>query len=348
MNRPLLRPLCFALAYFCGAILIVYVSPRFDWVTIAWFFLLAMVLGLLHYLSHRRDEAKLRDAVKRLSDLLHSFAEQTESLPEQAGSPPLEDGIFGVLHDEIYKSLVSQKRSRDAALKAKEQLKRNMEDVTHQIKTPLTGVLLLLELWESDPHHAVEYQGRIRQEIERLCALSDLLLKLSSMDAGAIAFEESSFAAHGLVIDVEFGLDAIINQKNIYLEVVGEDFMILGDRAWLMEALINIVRNAVAASPAGGKIEISLSRNAIFQSITVKDAGPGLTPEQQKRVFERFYKGDPQSPGFGIGLSLAKAIVRQHGGELLLRSSSGGSEFEMRFYPRMKKEEELVSCNKLP
>lgn len=348
MNRPVLRPLCFAISYFCGAILIVCVSPRFDWITIVWFFLLAMLLGFFHFLCHRRDEAQLRDAVKRLSDLLHSFAEHTETLPEQAESLPLEEGIFGVLRDEIYKSLVSQKRSRDAAIKAKEQLKRNMEDVTHQIKTPLTGVLLLLELWESDPPHAAEYQGRIRHEIERIYELSDLLLKLSSMDAGAVAFEEGSFTANGMVIDVEFTLDAIINQKNLCLEVTGEDFMIRGDRVWLMEALINIVRNAVAASPIDGKIEILLNRNAVFQSITVRDAGPGLTPEQQKRVFERFYKSDPLSPGFGIGLSLARSIVRQHGGELLLRSSSGGSEFEMRFYPRVRKEEELVPDNKLP
>ena len=172
--------------------------------------------------------------------------------------------------------------------------------------------------------------------------LSDLLLKLSSLDAGAVALEEDSFTVKGLIIDVEFSLDYVISQKNISIEVLGDDFILLGDRVWLMEALINIVKNAVEASPEGGKISILLKHNAIFQSISVKDYGPGLTPEQQKRAFERFYKSNPQSPGFGIGLSLAQSIVLQHGGELLLRSASGGSEFEMRFYPKMKKEERLV------
>lgn len=336
MKRWELNNIFFSLMYFFGVSLILYFSPRFDWVTIAWFFVLTIVLGFLYYLFLKREEIKLRSAVERMVDLVHSF-------PDQAESPLLESDILGVLRDEVYKILVNQKQSRDIAIKAKEQLKRNMEDVTHQIKTPLTGVLLLLELLESDPQHASEYQSRIYQEIDRLYMLSDLLLKLSSLDAGAISFGEESFTVKGLIFDVEFTLDSILNHKNIQIEIVGEDFIILGDRVWLMEALLNIVKNAAEVSPVGGEISIFLNHNAIFQSITVKDYGPGLTPEQQKRVFERFYKSDPKSPGFGIGLSLARSIVLQHEGELLLHSSSEGSEFEMRFYPKIKKEEGLVS-----
>lgn len=335
MKHPALNTLLFSFAYFGGTFLILYFNPRLDWISIFWLLVLTVVLGFLHNLSHKREEERILDAIHQLTDLLHSIEEQEERLP-------LEDDLFGVLRDEIYKSLVGQRHARDEAIKAKKQLKRNMEDVTHQIKTPLTAVMLLLDLLESDPDHSLEYQKRIRQEIERLYELSDLLLKLSSLDAGAVALEEDSFTVKGLIIDVELSLDCLISQKNIRIEVLGDDFILLGDRVWLMEALINLVKNAVEVSSQGDKVFILLNHNVIFQSISVRDYGPGLTQEQQKRVFERFYKSNPESSGFGIGLSLAQSIVEQHGGELIVRSSAKGSEFTMRFYPEMSKEERLV------
>lgn len=178
---------------------------------------------------------------------------------------------------------------------------------------------------------------RIRQQIEHLYDLSNLLLKLSSLDAGSIALEMEPFSAQGLLLDVEFCLDQILRQKELTIEVIGDDYMLVGDRIWLMEALLNIVKNAAEASPPGAEIRVLLQQNAIFQSITVKDRGPGLNFEQQKRVFERFYKSDPRSPGFGIGLALANSIMKQHQGELLLHSSPAGSEFELRFYRKVAK-----------
>lgn len=314
-----------ALTFFSGTCIILYHNPRFDWVVILWLFLLTAAISFLHILWEKHEEDELRRAVEDLSNLLQSIDEQTEDAP-------LQNGYFGALRDEIYKSLISQKNIGDQALQAKEQMKRNMEDVTHQIKTPLTGVLLLQELLESDPEHADEYQMRIRQEIEHLYTLSDLLLKLSSLDAGSIDLVMEAFSVQGLILDVEFSLDQILHQKELMIEIIGEDFNLVGDRMWLMEALLNVVKNALEASPYGTKIQIMLSQNSIFQSVTVKDRGPGLTPEQQKRVFERFYKSDPRSPGFGIGLALAKSIVKQHRGELLLHSSPTGSEFEIQFY----------------
>ncbi|HBN96338.1 MAG TPA: sensor histidine kinase [Firmicutes bacterium] len=325
MKCSVLKTPFFALASFAGTCVILYHNPRFDWASILWLFLLTASLGFLHILWEKKEGDEFRRATEDLSNLLQSIEERTENIP-------LQDDCFGSLRDEIQKSLVSQRSIRDQALQAKEQLKRNMEDVTHQIKTPLTGVLLLLELLESDAKHAEEYQMRIRQQIEHLYDLSNLLLKLSSLDAGSITLEMEPFSAQGLFIDVEFCLDQILRQKELTIEVIGDDYVLVGDRMWLMEALLNIVKNAVEASPHGAEIHVLLHQNAIFQSITVKDRGPGLTPEQQKRVFERFYKSNPQSQGFGIGLSLAKSIVQKHRGELLVHSSSDGSEFEMRFY----------------
>jgi len=332
-----LKTLIFPVACFLGICGVLYFNPRVDWITILWLLLLTIIMGIFHYLDRKHEETKLLESIDQLITLLHSLEKQEVRLP-------LKDDIFGVLRDEIHKSLVSQKLVRDEAIKAKEQLKRNMEDITHQIKTALTAVLLLLELLKSDPDHSMEYQERIRQEVEFLYEFSDLLLKLSSLDAGAVELNKTSFTAKDLVIDVELSLEYLMRQKNINIEVIGDDFILVADRVWLLQALINVVKNAVEVSSRGSKVSILLHQNAIFQSIKVRDYGPGLTWEEQLRVFERFYKSNPQSSGFGIGLSLAQSIVKQHGGEILVYShgQGKGSEFELRFYLQPAKEERLA------
>lgn len=333
------KTLILPVAYFLGTCGVLYFNPRLDWITVLWLFALTIITGFFHYRGHKREETKILVAIDQLVDLLHCLEEYEECLA-------LKDDTFGVLRDEIYKSLLSQRQTRDEAIRAKEQLKRNMEDITHQIKTALTSVLLLLELQKSDSGHFLEYNERLCQEAERLYELSDLLLKLSSLDAGAVDLNKTSFTAKELLLDVELSLEYLISQKNISMEVLGDNFILVADRVWLLQALINVVKNAVEVSPQGARVSILLHQNAIFQSIKVRDSGPGITREEQLRVFERFYKSNPQSPGFGIGLALAQSIVKQHGGEILVSSSGQGSEFELRFYLQPGKEERLVLLNK--
>jgi len=330
-----LRTLIFPVFCFFGTCIILYFNPRLDWITVIWLLALNIILGFVHCFLHKREEKKLLDDIDQLIDLLHCLEEQEVRLP-------LKEDVFGVLRDEICKSLVSQRKIRDEAVKAKEQLKRNTEDITHQIKTALTAVLLFLDLMKSDPDRAPEYRERMRQEVERLYEFSDLLLKLSSLDAGAVDMNKTSFRAKELVIDAEMSLEYLIRQKSVSIEVSGDDFILEADRVWLLQALINVVKNAVEASPQGAKVYISFQQNAVFQSIKVRDSGPGISREEQRRIFERFYKSNPQSQGFGIGLALAQSIVRQHGGEILVSSSEWGSEFELRFYSQQCKEKRLV------
>jgi len=227
-------------------------------------------MGFTHYLLNKSDEKKLLDDIGQLIDLLHCLEQYEVRLP-------LKEDIFGVLRDEICKSLVSQRQTRDEAVRAKEQLKRNMEDITHQIKTALTAVLLLLDLVKSDPEHLTEYQERIRQEVERLYEFSDLLLKLSSLDACAVNLNKTSFPVKELVIDAEMSLEYLMRQKLISVEASGDDFTLEADRVWLLQALVNVLKNAVEASPQRAKVYIILHQNAVYKSIKVIDSGPGIS-----------------------------------------------------------------------
>lgn len=335
----ILKAIILPIAFFFGTCVILYLNPRADWNTIFWLLVLTAILGLAQYFLYKREEKKIQEAVNILIELLHSLEQQDEHLQ-------LKDDIFGDLRDEICKSLVGQRQIRNEAIRARELLKRNMEDITHQIKTALTAVLLLLDLQKSDPEHSLEYQERMRQQVERLYEFCDLLLKLSSLDAGAVELNKTAFLAKELVLDAEMSLEYLMRQKEISLEVLGDDFILTADRVWILQALINVIKNAVEVSPQGEKVTVLLHHNAIYQSIKVRDSGPGIPSQEQRKIFERFYKSKPRSSGFGIGLPLARSIVRQHGGEILVSSSGKGSELELRLYLQAGKENGLAVNNK--
>ena len=106
---------------------------------------------------------------------------------------------------------------------------------------------------------------------------------------------------------------------------------IVGDRSWTLEALINLMKNAIEASPVKG-IVIELEGNKIYQSILIRDFGPGIERRDLEKIYQGFYKANKESKGFGIGLPMAKAIMEKQGGELLYYKDDKGNYFEMRFY----------------
>ena len=158
----------------------------------------------------------------------------------------LRDDLFGQLRDDIYKTVLilreSAKGLADRAL-----LKRNIEDITHQIKTPLTTIQLMLDLIEQDEANQAEYIARLNEEIDRLNRLTSALLKLSSLDAGAITFRNEGFSAESMIYEAIQPIEGLIQQKQVELRLAGQDYEIKGDRSWLMEAFLNLVKNAVEA-----------------------------------------------------------------------------------------------------
>ena len=211
-------------------------------------------------------------------------------------------------------------------------MKNYIEDITHQIKTPLTGILLLLDLTEADPENLKEYTERIRNNILRITNLSDLLLKMSSLDADIIKMEEKPFSAKALILDCEMNLESLIKNKNLNLSIEGQGFEIIGDRRWIFEAILNVLKNAIDISPHNSMIVVKLQESLIFKSIFIIDNGPGIAKETKDKLFQRFYKLDTNSSGFGIGLPMAKRIMEKHDGDILIQSDPRGSSFELRFY----------------
>jgi signal transduction histidine kinase len=290
---------------------------------------LALAAGLLVSFQSAREEKKLKRELLELSDYLGALHRGEDKLV-------LRDDLFGQLRDDIYKTVLILRESRENALADRAVLKRNIEDITHQIKTPLTTIQLMLDLIEQDEANQAEYIARLNEEIDRLNRLTSALLKLSSLDAGAIAFRSESFSAESMIYEAIQPIEGLIQQKQVELRLTGRDYEIKGDRSWLMEAVLNLAKNAAEAVDEKGIVEIQLSENDIYQSIAVRDNGSGIPAEDLRHIFDRFFKSqNAQKDSFGIGLSMAKSIVEGHGGSLEVESKSSGSSFEIRLYPKL-------------
>jgi signal transduction histidine kinase len=241
------------------------------------------------------------------------------------------DDEFGKLRDEIYKIIVESKVVAVRAKENQEILREYTEDIAHQIKTPLTGALLMLDLVEDDLESSAEYIAHIRNSINRLHRLVDALLKMASLDSGSIVIKKDVVSAKSLLKDLKSDMKIYFTDKDISIPIYGDDFTLSCDENWTYEAVFNIVKNGIEASADKG-VEIYLKKTNLFQSIIVKDFGQGLDNEILKKAFKRFYKKNPDSEGYGIGLPMAKSIMEKQGGELLYQKGKDSNSFELRFY----------------
>ena len=212
------------------------------------------------------------------------------------------------------------------------ELKREYtEDIAHQLKTPLTGILLMLDLIKEDEGNKIEYINRIRASSNRLHQLVDILLKLAALDSETIKMKKESISVKKLIDEVVTEMEIIFANQDFTIPVVGKDYKLICDRKWTYEAIYNIVKNGIEASEDKG-IKIYLQETNIYQSIVIEDFSKGISKDNLKKIYRRFYKENKDSKGYGIGLPMAKTIIEKQNGELVYTRGKTSNSFELRFY----------------
>ena len=216
-----------------------------------------------------------------------------------------------------------------------EQMRREFSaNVSHELKTPLQGIIGSAELLESGmvkSEDAPRFIGHIRREAARLVALVEDILRLSQLDEGvALPTEEVDMLS--LAEEVKAILLPSAEEKNVEIVISGESFSLQGVRRLLHELLYNLCENGIKYNVPGGKLTVSLGR----RSIKVSDTGIGIAPEHRERVFERFYRVDKShsklSGGTGLGLSIVKHAAAYHKATISLESAPGkGTSIEVKF-----------------
>lgn len=282
--------------------------------------------AILHYFYKRQKELERLTAYMRR-------VEQGDYMLEPAEN---EEDELSSLKNELYKVTVILKENAENSGKQKKALADSVSDISHQLKTPLTSVMVLLDnLSESD--HMDEYTRRrflaeITRQLNNVSWLVAALLKLSRLDAGVVEFERKRISLEVLLNQVLKDLEVMAQWKEISFQTEGSAGFIWGDARWLGEALRNIIKNAIEHSPEGSPIVIQMEENAVYTAVSIKDYGEGISQEEQKHIFERFYRsGYCREDSVGIGLSLAKEIIERQNGYLTVSSKEGeGTEFQIK------------------
>ncbi len=246
------------------------------------------------------------------------------------------EGELSILKNEIYKVTVALRERGDMLQREKEALSGALSDISHQLKTPLTSMLIMTDLLSDDDLPADKrraFTTRMRIQIERLQWLVSALLKMSRLDAGTVQFKPKRIPAHRLVERACAPLLIPIELKNQTLHIGTDGAQLTCDENWTCEALLNVLKNCVEHTPEGGGISVFCEENPLFTQIRVADTGPGIDEADMPHIFTRFYRGrHAAEDSVGIGLAMAAAIVQGQGGSIQASSGQGrGSTFTLRF-----------------
>jgi two-component system sensor histidine kinase SenX3 len=227
-------------------------------------------------------------------------------------------------------------------------------NVSHELKTPVGAISLLAEALESsadDPEAVKRFAKRMHKESTRLAALVQDIIELSRLQGADVAQQGRPVDINTVVSEAVDRSQLPAESKNIQLVVGGHaDARVYGDQDLLVTALRNLIDNAIRYSPENTKVGIGIRAKDGLVAVSVTDQGEGLSPEDQERVFERFYRVDAarsrHTGGTGLGLSIVKHVISNHGGEVTLWSQPGqGSTFTIRL-PEMEGQGEADEAGK--
>ena len=316
--------LCIVFINLFLSLLTVCLSPRLDIITFICFVIVNVIVFVLLILNDKNRENRIKKKIEDIFLLLHSLNTDVDNYE-------VEDDEFGGLRDEIVKVIGEKRIVTDKAVKSEQILREYTEDIAHQLKTPLTGILLMLDLIKEDEGNKIEYINRIRASSNRLHQLVDILLKLAALDSETIKMKKESISVKKLIDEVVTEMEIIFANQDFTIPVVGKDYKLICDRKWTYEAIYNIVKNGIEASEDKG-IKIYLQETNIYQSIVIEDFSKGISKDNLKKIYRRFYKENKDSKGYGIGLPMAKTIIEKQNGELVYIRGKTSNSFELRFY----------------
>lgn len=269
--------------------------------------------GVLFWIEHN---------IKMLSDqLMHVYSNRNAIDIQQQ-----QEGALSILENDIYKLIRTFYEQRERSAHDRLFLVDTLNDISHQLKTPLTSMQMMGELLaqELPNEKRAEFSAILLRQLERLQWLVTSLLKLSRLDACAITFQKQRVDVRTWVIDALEPIQPLVRSKELHIQIDIAACQVETDPKWSKEALLNILKNAAEHTPQKGTIRIAAQTTPLFLSLSVIDNGEGMDLEEQAHVFERFYRGKHASTdSVGIGMAMAKAILNAQQAEIQVHSAPG-------------------------
>lgn len=287
---------------------------------------LLFIIIFIAYLKYRQVK------IEKLIRYIQKLSNKDYSLDIEENS----EGELNSLKNELYKITVMLKETAQNSIASKEALSKSVSDISHQLKTPLTSILILLdnlnESEDMDNETRKDFLREISKQIKDMNFLVIALLYLSKLDAGVVEFLKEKVNLSNMLYEIKNNLEIMAEVKNVDLKIKGKnDIYINGDYNWNKEAIQNIVKNAI--EHANSEVTIDITENDVYCKLEITDDGDGINENDIKHIFERFYKASNSSENsIGIGLSLAKEIIEKQNGYITVESKIGiGSKFIIKY-----------------
>ena len=246
------------------------------------------------------------------------------------------EGELSILKNNLYKVITLLQSQNEYLKNDKLYLADSIADISHQLKTPLTSMMVMCELLENEenPDKRQEFVAVINNQLSKMKWLITNILKISKLDADATEFKREEVSISKVLDDSLKPFVLTAELKNVTIQNGANDFVFNGDESWTVEAVSNIVKNCLEHTNDGGKIIIASGSTNLYNKLTISDNGCGIAKEDLPHIFERFYHGKNSSKdSVGIGLALAKTVFEKENASVSVESEQGrGSVFEIRFY----------------
>lgn len=246
---------------------------------------------------------------------------------------------LSILKNELYKTTIMLKEQAMNESLDKINIKNSLEDISHQLKTPIASIKIsldnIIEKPYMDKNTRIKFINSINREVNNISFLVQSILKLSKFDANTIEFNRREVLVSDIINESIKNIELICDLKNVIVDVTGkDDITIFCDSKWQVEAITNVLKNAVEHSDDGGVIKILYSQNKVLTKIFINNKGNVIDKVDIPHVFDRFFKGkNSTSDSVGIGLSLSKTIILKDNGKIQVSSNiKDGTIFEIRYY----------------
>ena len=289
-----------------------------------------LILSIIFFKYNHSESKKINEITKYIEEINRgnyklNIEENTED-------------ELSILKNELYKITIMLKEVAENSQKDKTTLKDSLSDISHQIKTPITSILIMLDNILSDENmpedRKKDFIKDIKREIINIKFLVESILKLSKIDSNSIKFIKKEVFIKDIINEAVKNVSMLSELKNIEIIVSGDDSIkTICDLKWQVEAITNILKNCIEHSYENRKIYINYNQNNMYTELKIEDNGTGIDAKDLPHIFERFYKGkNSSSDSVGIGLALSKSIIESNNGYIQVDSKlNKGTTFIIKY-----------------
>ncbi len=295
------------------------------------FLILSFTLLILIFIKYNKKKDK---EIKEITSYIKEINKGNYSLKINE----VNETELSKLKSEIYKTTIKLKEASVNSNIDKINLKNSLEDISHQLKTPLTSILIMLDNLIDDINMEKEIRQEflidIKRDIVNMNYFINTLLKLSKFDSNTIKFKKEKISIKYIIDESVKNVLPLSDLKNVNVKVdIKDNTNIVCDKKWQIEAISNILKNSIEYSYLNKEVNVLCTSNDLYTLITIENYGNTINSRDIKHIFERFYEGENStSSSLGIGLSLSKSIIESNNGQISVKSKDNKTSFLVKYF----------------